>query len=333
MELIFLGTSAGVPTRQRNVTGLALQHGRERGWYLIDCGEASQHRLLRTRLSLARLQAVFITHVHADHCLGLPGLLASASMEGRKTPLTIAAPLAIHQFVETALQATDSELGFELQWLDSEQPGFHWQDKALAVTTVALSHRVSCRAFVFQERGIERSLLVERLKADGVPAGPLWGRLQKGEDVALEDGRLLFADDYSPVLRSPRRLVVAGDNDCPELLADACRDAHLLIHEATYTRDVAARVGPAPGHSCAGAVAAFAESVGLANLILTHFSSRYQLHPGAGRSIGEIALEAAGEYRGGLWLAQDLDRYQLDKDFRLHCERRLASGHFRAREA
>ena len=312
-----MGSSAGTPTRQRNVSALALQHGPDRGWYLVDCGEGTQHQLLRTPLALARLQAIFITHLHGDHCLGLPGMLASASMEGRRAPLTLVAPAATRQWVELALAATDSELGFALQWLDSDCEGFGWQDHSLSVSTVRLSHRVACHGYVLSEARVERQLDVDRLRADRIPAGPAWGALQKGEDIRLDDGRTLCADVYSPVLRSPRRVVVAGDNDQPELLTDACKGAQLLVHEATYTQDVAERVGPAPGHSSAAAVASFAESIKLPNLLLTHFSSRYQSHPKAKRHIREIALEAARHYRGGLWLARDFDHYHLGRDFKL----------------
>lgn len=103
MELTFLGTSAGTPTRARNVTGLALQHGGPRHWYLVDCGEGTQHQLLRTRLSVMQLQAIFISHVHGDHTFGLPGLLSSASMNGRTTPLPIIGPPQLRNFLKSPL--------------------------------------------------------------------------------------------------------------------------------------------------------------------------------------------------------------------------------------
>ncbi|MFW5824524.1 MAG: MBL fold metallo-hydrolase, partial [Marinobacter sp.] len=120
MELTFLGTSAGTPTRARNVTALALRHGGPRHWYLIDCGEGTQHQLLRTRLSVMQLQAIFITHVHGDHTFGLPGLLSSASMAGRTEPLPIIGPPQLEPFIGTALASTDSSLGFELEFINAE---------------------------------------------------------------------------------------------------------------------------------------------------------------------------------------------------------------------
>lgn len=317
MDFTFLGTSAGTPTKSRNVTALALQHGGPRSWYLIDCGEGTQHQLLYTRHSLMQLRAIFITHVHGDHSFGLPGLLASASMAGRTETLPIVAPASLRPFIETALGNTDSNLGYGLEFIDSEAGDFSWSDQAVQVSTVALSHRVPCRAFVFTEINLERQLLTEKLEADGIEAGPLWGQLQQGRNVQLDNGDMLYSKDYVKVTRHPRRIVVAGDNDDPELLHDACKDAQVLIHEATYTEEVSDRVGPWPQHSSAAQVARFAGSVGLPNLVLTHFSSRYQFRHDTAPLIDEIADEAAEFYGGNLYLAQDFADYRLNRDLTL----------------
>ena len=314
MEFTFLGTSAGTPTKSRNVTGLALSHGGPKHWYLIDCGEGTQHQLLRTHHSVMQLQAIFITHIHGDHTFGLPGLLSSASMLGRTAPLYLIAPRPVRTFVEAALGNSDSSLSFELKFVDSEAENFRWEDDSLSVTAVPLSHRVSCRAFVFTEKNLERELVRDRLEADGIEAGPAWGRLQKGHDVVLEDGRLVRCDDYTRISRRPRRVIVAGDNDQPELLSAECSGIQLVIHEATYTQEVSDRVGPWPQHSSAAQVARFAETEGIPNLVLTHFSSRYHLNPNASPHIGEIESEARGIYQGNLYLARDFAVYRLGKD-------------------
>ena len=115
----FLGTSSGTPTKQRNVSGLALQESKGRGWYLIDCGEATQHQLLHTKLSLNTLKGIFITHVHGDHCYGLPGLLGSAGMTGRTEPLTIVAPAGIREWIEATQRFTEFHLSFELNFVSA----------------------------------------------------------------------------------------------------------------------------------------------------------------------------------------------------------------------
>ncbi|BFN14998.1 ribonuclease Z [Marinobacter sp. RI1] len=318
MEFTFLGTSAGTPTRSRNVTGLALCLSGPKPWYLVDCGEGTQHQVMRTRYSVMQLRAIFITHIHGDHIFGLPGLLTSASMLGRTEPLDIIAPPQVRRFIDTVIENSDSSLSYPLNFINSEAPGFYWQDDHLGVTNVALSHRVPCRAYVFTERNLERQLQKEKLVADGIEPGPQWGDLQKGKDVLLDDGRLLRSDDYTQIPRTARNIIVGGDNDTPELLKDACQGTHVLIHEATYTQDVADRVGPWPQHSSAQQVARFAQEAKLPNLVLTHFSSRYQSAPGGSPHINQLAAEALQHYTGHLFLARDFDTYRLEKDFQLH---------------
>ncbi|CCG94538.1 binuclear zinc phosphodiesterase [Marinobacter nauticus ATCC 49840] len=318
MEFTFLGTSAGTPTRSRNVTGLALCLSGPKPWYLVDCGEGTQHQLMRTRYSVMQLRAIFITHIHGDHIFGLPGLLTSASMLGRTEPLDIIAPPQVRRFIDAVIENSDSSLSYPLNFINSEAPDFYWQDDHLGVTNVALSHRVPCRAYVFTERNLERQLQKEKLVADGIEPGPQWGDLQKGKDVLLDDGRLLRSDDYTHIPRTARKIIVGGDNDTPELLKDACQGTHVLIHEATYTQDVADRVGPWPQHSSAQQVARFAQATKLPNLVLTHFSSRYQSAPGGSPHINQLAAEALQHYKGQLFLARDFDTYRLEKDFQLH---------------
>ncbi len=318
MEFTFLGTSAGTPTRSRNVTGLALCRSGPKPWYLVDCGEGTQHQLMRTRYSVMQLRAIFITHIHGDHIFGLPGLLTSASMLGRTEPLDIIAPPQVRRFIEATIDNSDSSLSYPLNFINSEAHDFYWQDDNVGVTNVALSHRVACRAYVFTERNLERQLKQEKLTADGIGAGPSWGDLQKGKDVLMDDGRLLRSDDYTEIPRTARRIIVGGDNDTPELLKEASQGTHVLIHEATYTQDVADRVGPWPQHSSAQQVARFAQSVKLPNLVLTHFSSRYQSVPGGTPHINQLAAEALQHYKGHLFLARDFDTYRLEKDLQLH---------------
>ncbi|WP_226597837.1 ribonuclease Z [Marinobacter nauticus] len=318
MEFTFLGTSAGTPTRSRNVTGLALCLSGPKPWYLVDCGEGTQHQLMRTRYSVMQLRAMFITHIHGDHIFGLPGLLTSASMLGRTEPLDIIAPPQVRRFIDAVIENSDSSLSYPLNFINSEAPDFYWQDDHLGVTNVALSHRVPCRAYVFTERNLERQLQKEKLVADGIEPGPQWGDLQKGKDVLLDDGRLLRSDDYTHIPRTARKIIVGGDNDTPELLKDACQGTHVLIHEATYTQDVADRVGPWPQHSSAQQVARFAQATKQPNLVLTHFSSRYQSAPGGSPHINQLAAEALQHYKGQLFLARDFDTYRLEKDFQLH---------------
>lgn len=311
MELLFLGTSSGTPTKTRNVTALALIEDQGSGWSLIDCGEGTQHQLLQTHLSMRDLQAIFITHVHGDHCYGLPGLLASAGMSGRQAPLKIVAPEGIEDWFRSTQALTQLHLPFEIEFVQTEStrglPVGPW-----VVDAIELSHRVPSFAYSFTEAHVEPALDTEKLLRDGVPQGPLWGRLKKGQDVEHQ-GRLLRHADYLTHPYAPRKIIVGGDNDRPALLTEASKGCQVLVHEATYTADVAAKVGPGVGHSYAELVAAFAQSVGLPHLVLTHFSARYQANAEQGPSIEDVRAEAARVYRGQLFLAEDFARYRLGR--------------------
>lgn len=312
MDLLFLGTSAGVPTKARNVSATAVIEASGSHWYLVDCGEGTQHRLLHTPLSIRDLRAIFITHVHGDHCFGLPGLLASAGMSGRSQPLDLVLPAALHGWVRQGLMASDTFLPFELRLLAVEEL-VEWRSDALSVTSVQLSHRVPSVGFVFTELNPEPRLDIPRLEADGIPRGPLWGDLAKGLTVQ-HGGRLLHGSDYLRPSRPPRRVIVCGDNDNPELLADVAMGADVLVHEATFTQAVVERTGVTFGHSTAAAVARFAEAAGVRNLVLTHFSARYQNDPRRSPNIDNVRDEALAHYSGQLTLAQDLQRYHIGRD-------------------
>lgn len=320
MRFTFLGTSAGLPTRERNVTALAVAMERQREWYLVDCGEGTQHQLQHSRYSPAKLRAIFITHVHGDHCYGLPGLIASAQMGGRKEPLTICAPAGIAEFIEAVRRYTDLQnLSYPLQFLRSDTPNFSYVDNQFRVDSVALSHRVPSYAYCFTEQVHERQLDTDKLAAMGVPRGPLWGELQHGHRVRLEDGRDIAPEDVCHPQRRPRRLLVGGDNDRPELLAHRLQDSDVFIHEATFTEDVLARVGPQFKHSTAAQVAQAAQAARVPHVLLTHFSQRYRRHAQAGEhTLGDLYAEARARYSGNLILAEDLAAYELTRDLALN---------------
>lgn len=319
MRLTFLGTSAGLPTIERNVTALALAIDDSKEWYLIDCGEATQHQLLRCRYTLHHLQAIFITHIHGDHMYGLPGLLTSASMQGRTSPLTIYAPQGVEPFVLAALNCGDvHNLPFDLHFIRTDLPGFRYQDNHVSVTAHELSHRVPSFAYRFSEKTVSTHLNQPELERLGVPRGALWGRLQNNESITLADGRRVSPEQVKMPPPSPRIAVIGGDNDQPELLLDALKGAHVLVHEATVTQAVLEKVGPVWMHSSAKMVAEAAEKSGVPNLILTHFSGRYQLSPKAGGACVEVIREEARQYYHGIIaLAEDLEAWELSREYSL----------------
>ena len=296
MELIFLGTSSGTPTKTRNVSGVVVKEIDKKEWCLIDCGEGTQHQILKTKLSLNKLKAIFITHIHGDHCYGLPGLLASAGMGGRKEALTIVGSQEVFDYIEAVNSITELHLPYELLFvnvdkLDEEKIG------TFKVSSIALSHRVSSFAYVFELNTATIKLNITKLKKVGIPPAPYWGILQSGKDIEFNNKKHK-AIEYTETLKTSKKIIVCGDNDQPDLLKEKSVKADVIVHEATYTHKDFLKIGNGPMHSSALKIAEFAENIGLKNLVLTHFSPRYQEEPSAKNNIFEIESEAKAVFKG-----------------------------------
>ncbi len=315
MRLTFLGTSAGLPTTERNVSALALAMDNSRRWYLTDCGEGTQQQLMHCQYTLSQLQAIFITHVHGDHTFGLPGLITSASMQGRQAPLVICAPEGVESFVRHTLKCTDScDLPFELCFRRSDEAGFTYCDDTISVTSHPLSHRVPSFAYRFTETPPQPQLDTKKLQILSVPQGPLWGQLQQGKPVVLENGQRIAPEQVIAARPKPRVVVIGGDNDRPELLDAILPDTDLLVHEATFTHDILQKVGPNWMHSTARVVALAAAKANLPHIILTHFSGRFRLSAKPDeKSVELLRQEAQQFYQGQVELAEDFAVWELSR--------------------
>ncbi|MGJ7565143.1 ribonuclease Z [Variovorax sp. GB1R11] len=289
------------------MSGLAVQTVLGADWFLVDCGEGTQHRLLQTPLSLHDMAAVCITHVHGDHCYGLPGLLASAGMGKRTRPLKLIAPLPVWQWFQATRALTDLHLPYEVEHVDVEDQALVYEAPGVRIERHVLRHRVPSHAYRVQVQTRRARLKAEALKATGLPPGPAWRALQTGEDVPF-NGKLLRSADFAETQVDTAAAVLGGDNAAPALLHDACQGAQLLVHEATYTQDVLDKVGPGPMHSSARLLAEAAQAAGVPNLVLTHFSARHQNDEG----MAALMAETQAHYRGHAFLANDLDVFALD---------------------
>lgn len=326
-QLQFLGTSSGVPTRHRNVSALAVSllgrqqtMGKDTPWILVDCGEATQHQLMNTKLRPKNLIAILITHVHGDHCYGLPGLLASLAMHGRKQPLTIIAPKAIHVLMQSLIELTQLTLSYPITWqyiedlsdeylirLDS-----HWW---LGICTTPLRHRCESYAFAITQYHHQRQLRTQKLTQLGIE-NRLWGKILHCQDKMVELGAYgtWSVDELRNDKVITNKIVIAGDNDEPNLLDSIVVGAKALVHEATYTAQIKQKILDKgiidPMHSSALQVGQFASQANVPMLILTHFSARFALFDepdNPSPNMGHIRTEVESVYDGQLVLANDFD--------------------------
>lgn len=274
MNLLFLGTGAGVPAKLRNVSALALMLLEERNAvWLFDCGEATQHQILHTALKPRKIEKIFITHLHGDHIFGLPGLLGSRSFQGGTSPLTLYGPPGIRQFVESALQVSGTHLKYPLSIVEIEE-GLVFSDDQMIVEAAELNHAVASYGFRITEKDRPGVLDAERLQKAGISPGPIYRRLKNGEDVELEDGSVIHGVDFVGEPQKGRVVTILGDTRPCEQAVELARDADMLVHEATFSAGNE-EMAYEYFHSTTVQAAHIALRAGAKSLCLTHISSRY----------------------------------------------------------
>ncbi|WP_054955799.1 ribonuclease Z [Paenibacillus dakarensis] len=307
MELYFLGTNAGVPTLQRNVTSIALRLLEERrSMWLFDCGEGTQHQILRSPLKMTRLEKLFITHLHGDHIFGLPGLLSSRGAQGATTPITVYGPKGIKTFIETSLDLSQSRVNYPLEIVE-HSGGVLFEDEGFRVEASVLEHRAESYGYRIIEKERPGKLDQKRLESLGLKPGPIYGRLKRGESVETNDGRIIHAADVLLAPKKGRIVTILGDTRPCENIVPLAKDADLLVHEATFMHELE-DIAHEYYHSTALQAAKAAAEAGVKMLMLTHFSSRYKdiehLQP---------LLEEAKEVFPNTRLAEDFGLYPVSR--------------------
>ena len=273
LDVVFLGTSGSAPTAQRALPATLVRRGGER--LLFDCAEGTQRQLLRSDVGLVELEEIFLTHFHADHYLGLPGMLKTFSLRGREVPLTIYGPRGLSRLLAT-LGRVFGRLTYPLQTLELE-PGERLEREDYRLETFAVDHGVPAVGYALVEAARPGRFDVETASRLGVPDGPERGILQRGEPVTFPDGRVVRPEDVLGPPRAGRKVVLSADTAPAGTVVEAAGGADLLVHEATFLADEAERARETL-HSTAGGAALVAREAGVKLLALTHLSTRYFGH-------------------------------------------------------
>lgn len=306
MQLYFLGTGAGSPSGQRNVTSLILDlQAAQHGLWLFDCGEASQHQMLKGPYSPRRVEKIFISHLHGDHLFGLPGMLDSRSMQGATTPLTVYGPPGLREYIDTSLRLSYSHLIYPLQVLEVERDATLFDDGVFHVECRYLRHTVPSLGFRIKEHDLPGTLDAKALTAAGIPPGPLYAHLKNGESVTLDDNRQINGADFLSPPKAGRVVAIMGDTAfCPAAI-ELASAADVLVHEATFagTDQAAAQQF---GHSCTHDAARVAADAQVRQLIITHLSARYRTDALPGLLAEARALFPATS------MAADLSAFTID---------------------
>ncbi|XFA73382.1 ribonuclease Z [Thermosynechococcaceae cyanobacterium Okahandja] len=308
MELTFLGTSSGVPTRGRNVSSVALRLPQRKEIWLFDCGEATQHQLLRTPLRTSQIRRIFITHMHGDHIFGLMGLLASCGLAGTVQQIDIYGPPTLDRYIESCLRWSVMRLPYKVQ-VHTVEPGEVFQDEEFTVTCRLLHHRVPAFGYRVTERDRPGRFHVEKAQALGIPSGPLYGQLKQGGTITLPDGRQFHGRDFCDPPQQGRSFVYCTDTVFCESAVALAHQADVLIHEATFAHQEA-ELAFRRLHSTSTMAAQVAYLAQVKLLFLTHFSARYA--PGNALQVEDLLAEAQAIF-ANTRLARDFLHYEIPR--------------------
>jgi len=270
LRIIFLGTGGSLPTRNRNPS--AIMVNREGELVLFDCGEGTQQQMMRAKTGMMSLSSIFVSHFHADHFLGIPGLIQTMSFMGRKEPLMIYGPEGTREFTELFKAFGYFNLNYEIRGIELK-PGAVLEKKDYVIRAIKTEHSIPSLGYALVENPRPGRFNREKAVGLGISPGPLFAELQKGNPIEA-NGKLVKPGDVMGPPRPGRTIVYSGDTRPCQSILEASRDADLLIHDCSFADEMAVWAEESR-HSTAGEVAALAKEAGVRKLILTHISSRY----------------------------------------------------------
>ncbi len=273
MQLTTLGTGAGGPFQGRNYTAQVLQV--ENHYFLIDCGEGTQHQLYRFRAPCDRFQQIFISHLHGDHVFGLIGLLTSYCLKQRTKKLEIFSPPGLRELIEHTARICGIVFPYPIACteVDTSISQIVFENKHVEVSTIPLNHRTACSGWLFREKSRPRNIRKEKIVEFDIPVQLIPG-IKAGADLNLSDGRLIPNEALTLPPRPPRSFAFCSDTAPSEIVREVVAGVDLLYHEATFTEEHRAEAGLS-FHSTAVQAAEIARSAGVKRLLLGHFSGRY----------------------------------------------------------
>lgn len=302
MQLLFLGTGAGMPSKQRNTTSTVLKLLDERGtFWMFDCGEATQHQILHTTLKPRKLEKLFVTHLHGDHIYGLPGLLGSRSFLGGEEPLTIYGPTGLKNWIEVTLAISKTHVKYPLSIIEIEE-GIIFEDEQFIVEAKLLEHVIPCFGYSVKQKALAPELYIEKTDALGVPRGPLLKQLKEGQDVVLPNGIIIKSEDVTGEPREGFKVTILGDTKYCENSIALSGDADIVVHEGTFDIDTA-ELARLYGHSTIVDAAEVCQKANAKHLIVNHISARF-LSSDLNKMLAQVE-----NYSFHIYIAEDFTEY------------------------
>lgn len=308
MQITFLGTSSGVPTRSRNVSSVALRLPQRGELWLFDCGEGTQHQVLRSDLKIGQLTRIFITHLHGDHIFGLMGLLATCGLAGNTSRVDIYGPSNLEDYLQSCRRYSSTHFAYPVQ-VHTVQPGIVYEDDEFTVSCDRLNHRVTTFGYRIAEKDRPGRFDIEKAKSLAIPPGRVYGQLKKGETVTLLDGRQINGKDLCGPTEVGRKIAYCTDTVYCDNAVSLAQDADVLIHEATFAHQDA-DLAFQRLHSTSTMAAQAALTAGAKQLIMTHFSPRYA--PGNPIEFKDLLAEARAIFPN-TQMAYDFFSYEVPR--------------------
>ena len=300
IRVVFLGTSGSVPTLKRSLPAVVVQCPRDQ--WMFDCGENVQRQMMQAKVSFHRKMKIFITHLHGDHVLGLPGLLQTMALMDRKEPVQVYAPKGLKEFLLCTKETLNFGLTYPVEINEILSEGIVCDEAEYQVIATKSNHAIASYAYAFVEKPRPGKFYPKKAVALGVPAGELWSKLQRGEEVQTTNGDVVKPSDVMGPMRPGRKIVYTGDTKPFKNFAKFAEGADLVIHDCTFDNSLTEKADT-DGHSTPSQAAAQAKAANAKKLVLFHISARY---PDA-----SLLLEQAKEVFSNTILAEDYLELEL----------------------